>query len=326
MGEALRRIYALAPVCFAVLLCLPQCVAIPTSPHQRRLLPQSIRLFAIDRAYDVCNIEQPWLSGHELLHFGRHGVLLRYDISEKTDTPTPALTRQVLQTPRPRYSRLDVSPNGKWIVWSGVDHIYAVSTDGRIRLSWPLSDVSYWNLYWCADSHHVLAQADGWNVAYEYDVHSPHVKKTLRVPKELVLGVFLSIGAVISDQEIIACPMQVGGMVSLGDVGDEPRFPRVLSTWSLYHSSPLKTSTFLLLTFPEAIVPSPVNDRVAWLMSLTGGESLWISHGDGGQVTNEIGVVSLRRKDGYLNGVKWSPDEKWISFDSHRALWIVRVH
>jgi len=121
-----------------------------------------------------------------------------------------------------------------------------------------------------------------------------------------------------------------------------------VSVWNLLQSAPLHQWNITLPGLVQEVAISPDGRRVAWLLSedinaqgkkaRSSHSALWISRIDGSQL-NEIGFVETKLDRVKLNGlsaaemehaaeavpmeVRWSPDDKHLSFLCKGALWTV---
>ena len=137
-------------------------LSVPASaapPPDQPPIPGATRILTIgpdnstDPAGVIGGVGQPWLSDHEVLHF-RHGLLYRYDVTTKSDTPLPQLTRQVKTSPCFTYF-LDASPNGQQVIWgmSGNNPLFVATVDGTRREQWD-GDGGMTQPFWCDDGNH----------------------------------------------------------------------------------------------------------------------------------------------------------------------------
>jgi hypothetical protein len=293
------------------------------------LLPQAMRLFPLDGSFQKGGVEQPWLSSHELLHF-KKGQLYRYDMTAKTDTPLPALTQQIVNSPA-SLDFVESSPDGKWVLWgeSANGPIFAASVDGAQRFSWP-GNGGLSEPYWCADCHHwlqILSSGDGYsmpdpktefNEARLQDVDAPqHTGAITDLPPGLHN---LDVLAVVSETEVIARtpdPVKFGpskevptpGGAKPGETSfiiqekDTYRATQQISVWDLRQRVPLHRWTVRLPGLVQEVVVSPQGDRVAWLIQQTEPKargrvrlmctSLWVSGLDGSGL-REVGYVAAK--------------------------------
>jgi len=299
------------------------------------LMGESMRCFEEYASSLNCGAGQvgyPWLSDHELLHFGYDGMLYRYDIGLQTDMPLPALVHQIIASNAKNYS-IDASHDGKWVLWHGEDdNFFAAPIDGKKRLSWHIKGSEVEGAHWCSDSRHWLLlpgmlEIQGQSpLAHEFCVDDSRQDRTLTIPNELRFEDVIWTG---SDKDVIASPIY-GPHDWVHEVG--AKYPLNVDIWSLSVFVSREHDTVNLPSIPQDAAVSRNGANAAWIIDADDSSrldvGLWISTIHGTQL-REIGGMNGELKNGGKNidlwGVHWSPDGKWIDFVHDNAIWIVPV-
>jgi hypothetical protein len=297
------------------------------------------------------NDDYRWLSDHALLygeHYNPEGNRIaeqrffRYDLRTHTRTKLKRLTRLVRCL---YHSQMEVSPDGKWLLWHGgnadVYTLDAATLDGKQHLRWP---GGYWTqhiLTWTADSRHWIefhptssdaSPGDPLTAAVIHNVTAPHQKKVLAaLPGSLDEKCFADISVhdhivFIDDPESDAAQQVV----------------RVVEAHLASRIAPLREHTILppsYLRHPtiEQCCLSPQGDKIALVLT---SDTYLLSH-DVYQRAYGIWVCNLDGSDmqeiGYwlqeanpndildLDGLSWLPSSKRLSFVYDDTLWTVPV-
>ena len=210
---------------FLLLVCLSAMSAgvnaFPSRADEPSLLARATRVLTEDQPASVQGgVVQPWLSDHELLHFGKDGQLYRYDLNAKSDTPLPTVTHQVTSSGA-YLDFIQASPSGQWIMWgqSSNSPIFVASINGAHRYSWT-SNGGYSTPYWCADGAHVAQVFFGTSVSPNAFLHAADVSGLMTLSRVVVHDIAASgNGNAVAPQQVQPTTYSVHGMNGLETLG-----------------------------------------------------------------------------------------------------------
>lgn len=335
--------------------------AIAAPPPDQPPVPGAIRVLTIGSDNSagakgmIGGVGQPWLSDHEALHF-RHGLLYRYDVTSKSDTPLTPLTRQVKTSPCFLYF-LDASPDGQQVIWgmSANNPLFVATVDGARREQWD-GDGGMTQPFWCADGKHWMQfhfgrspQSLRWTKIQMHSLDTPQTSVTFPSPPPGLNG--LDVLAAPSADRIIArtpdhvemkTPKSSEGVPNLdGSVSftfqETPTFRKAqtISVWSLHQAQPLHRYAISLPGWVQEVAVSADGQRAAWLLTTVLGEgarasvSLWASGVDGSGL-HRIGNVRVQHGSSpladFASQLHWVPGDKKIGFEYGDALWTVAAN
>ena len=334
--------------------------AAAASPPDQPPVPGAIRILAIGPNDSmgatgmIGGVGQPWLSDHEVLHF-RHGILYRYDVTAKTDTPLTQLTHQVKTSPCFLYF-LDASPDGQQVIWgmSANNPLFVATVDGTRREQWD-GDGGMTQPFWCADGKQWIQFHFGGTPAAlhftkveRHSLDAPHKSEAFPSPPPGLNGLDV-LAAPSADRIIARTPDHVDFQTPKPSKGTEqadgsvaftfqetPTFRKAqtISVWSLRQAEPLHRYAISLPGWVQEVAVSPDGERAAWLLTKVLGEgarasvSLWVSGIDGSGL-HRIGNVRVRVQHGgipladFASQLHWVPGDKQVSFEYGDVLWTV---
>ena len=325
--------------------------ATPAYPPEKSLFQHAVKILDLDCYWDWGGGYEGygWLSNHEFLYQDyaeggttrvQHCRLFRYNTQTRKCRLLKRLTRRVDCF---YHSQMEISPDGKWMLWHGrtdrPETIDAATIDGRRHLQWPCGYYTRDILNWTADSRHWidfrLADTD---TKYQFkalihDVNAPRKETALpivsgslsdnygaRIQKNIVtisapefekvtaeLRVTeAQIGSRIAPlrQYAIRLPASIARLPNAGIIN------RLLS--------PSADQIALLLCYDVPAQSDKAAQRVL---------GLWVCRKDGSEMRN---LGDWRRDSNPnrfpdLEGLRWLPDGRRLSFVCREALWTVRT-
>ena len=290
-----------------------------------------------------------WLSNHEFLYqdYTEGGMervqscrLFRYDIRTHTRRELKGLTKLVSCF---YHSQMEISPDGKWMLWhggtDGKDTIDAATIDGRRHLQWPCGYYTRDVLNWTVDSRHWVdfhkKDTDD-NFPSEAHIHDVNARQ-----KDTVLPI--ATGS-LGDEYDARIQKTI---VTLSSPNFEAVTPQLQVTEAQIGSrvTPIHQYTIRppasMASLPNVDIMdgllSPSGDRIALLISYDappekgkpeqGISGLWICRKDGSDMRN-LGDWSQDSNPNHipeLEGLRWLPDGRRLSFVYNNALWTVQV-
>jgi len=309
---------------------------VPWRPQERALLPRATRLTEISGAFPY----YWWLSDSDVMVFRdperKDWTLLRHSLKTGTTAPLDALTRLFRDSGGDPDS-IQVSPDGKWMLWTGLkDGIQVATVDGARH--WQEKSDGKCKVRWHPDSRRwieVVETDEMFSHAILHSVDRPRVgvgKPIFPAIPSADDMVNARRMALTEDEHLLVCYWNE----TTGDLNPIARIRAVT-----FNANPGNINK-IVLPIPRVsrygeLIFHPPAGRLAWvleferpwsLMGLFGlslSTGLWVTDMNGA-VTHDLGSLPTtrfgRRGSGPYN-VQWTPDGTRLSFVFDDALWSV---
>lgn len=284
-----------------------------------------------------------WLSDHEVMTFRdpdkQDWTLLRRDLKAGTEMPLNELTQRFTQSGGNPDS-VQVSPDGKWMLWTGLENGVLVATlDGK--RFWREKSRHISEVRWHPDSRRWIEIVEA-DEMYSYVILHSVEKPQKGVGKPIFPAI--PAGEEMVDSRNMALTADEHLLVCYWNetTGDLNPIARIRAAG--FNANPGNTNKIIFQAprpslFGEIVFHPPVG-RLVWvlecerpwsllgILGLSVSTDFWISELKGGGSARPVGSLLTKRfgiRGAGPYNVRWTPDGKRLSFVYENALWTVPV-
>ena len=319
----------------------PSAASIFSLLPDKPLFKHAAKIMAIEGRWDweAGYTEYGWLSNHEFLYADytqggaghiQHCRLFRYNTRTHRRTALKRLTKLVNCF---YHSQMEISPDGKWLLWHGMkddaDTIDAATLDGRRHIQWPGGYYTLHTLDWTADSRHWIdfqqttSDANLPSEAHIHDVNAPRKETVLPIAAGSLYGDYTARSSknIVSLSEPNSQTIMHQLQVLEAQIGSR--------ITPLHHVSIRPPDCLVNAGITECLL-SPQGDRIAIIFCCDVQTQqkpqtyeLWICRKDG----NKMREVGRWRQDADrwfgAEAWHWLPDGRHLSFVYNQILWTI---